>query len=238
MIPKIQFDPVLTVRQAWEVFKANAGVHIAVFFLMFILQAVFSALSEKNATFLLLYVIVSMLVTLFLTGYAIRSVRKDVISINEVFSHSVSVGKIIQLFLFYLVAIILIIGLFLVVSFLFLGRIAFWEIATTVEMPGGFVMFLLTLFVLLIYLSLRLMFTVYFIVDQNQNFITAMESSWKVTKGEFLRLFFLWILMFFMGIAGFLLFVIGLLVAIPVIYFAQAVAYEILRQKLAPEMQE
>lgn len=76
-----------------------------------------------------------------------------------------------------------------------------------------------------IFFAVRLQFVTYFIVDKKQDFVTAIKSSWKHTKGEFWNLFLLGVLFFLITILGVLALVVGLLVAIPTTFLAHAYVY-------------
>ncbi|HEY3375749.1 MAG TPA: hypothetical protein VGK02_11925 [Candidatus Aquicultor sp.] len=82
-----------------------------------------------------------------------------------------------------------------------------------------------------IILAIRLQFYMYLIVDKNAGAIEALQQSWNMTKGLTGRLFLFGSLLFLIEILGVLALGVGILVAIPVIYLAQAYVYRILADR-------
>lgn len=66
------------------------------------------------------------------------------------------------------------------------------------------------------------------IVEKNLSGIDALKYSWNLTRGNGLSLFGLAILTFLIAVAGLLALVVGLIVAIPVVWLAQLIAYRYL----------
>ena len=66
------------------------------------------------------------------------------------------------------------------------------------------------------------------IVEKNLSGIEALKYSWNLTRGNGLSLFGLAILTFLIVIAGLLALIVGLIVAIPVVWLAQLIAYRYL----------
>ncbi|WP_420880765.1 hypothetical protein [Rhodococcus sp. (in: high G+C Gram-positive bacteria)] len=86
-------------------------------------------------------------------------------------------------------------------------------------------------FVLLVIPGLILMFltwwTLEFVVDQNQDAITAIKSSFRAISSNWGMLLLLAITLFFLNILGVLLCLVGLLVTVPVSIIASTYAYRV-----------
>lgn len=94
-------------------------------------------------------------------------------------------------------------------------------------------------FVLLVIPGLILMFltwwTLEFVVDQDQDAITAIKSSFRAISSNWGTLLLLAITLFFLNVLGVLLCVVGLLVTIPVSIIASTYAYRVtVRGPVAP----
>lgn len=76
-----------------------------------------------------------------------------------------------------------------------------------------------------IYVGIRLHFYKYFIVDKGMGPIEALQASWDLTKGEFLNLLGLVILLFLANFLGVLCLGVGLFVSLPTTMVAHAAAY-------------
>lgn len=76
-----------------------------------------------------------------------------------------------------------------------------------------------------IILIIRLQFFVYLIVDKNAGAIEAIQQSWEMTKGKTGNLFLFGLLLFAIEVAGLIALGVGLLVAAPVAFLAQAYVY-------------
>lgn len=82
------------------------------------------------------------------------------------------------------------------------------------------------------WLSYRLVFAPFIQMDENPpGPIESIKRSWALTRGSWWRIFGLALLMALIAIAGLCLCGVGLIAAIPVIYFAFAHAYEQLRAR-------
>lgn len=69
-----------------------------------------------------------------------------------------------------------------------------------------------------IYLSLRLEFFIFFIVEEDAGIIESLRRSWKITKGHILQLFFLRLIMIAIATIGLMIFIVGIFFAMPIIF--------------------
>jgi uncharacterized membrane protein len=81
-----------------------------------------------------------------------------------------------------------------------------------------------------IYLTVKLFFYMYLVLDRKMNGIDALKMSYEITTGHFKPLFFFLLALFVINLLGLALFGIGLLVTIPVTSIAAVHVY----RKLAP----
>lgn len=76
-----------------------------------------------------------------------------------------------------------------------------------------------------------LLFAPYIVLDKRMNAIAALKESMAITKGNWWNVLTLLLISFGVIILGVLALVVGLLVAIPVVYFATVHAYRVLSAK-------
>jgi len=86
-----------------------------------------------------------------------------------------------------------------------------------------------------IYIASRLLLMPAFIIDKDQSFDQALQSSWNATKENSSKIFLWLLLSFFLAIIGVLALIVGLLVAIPVITLSMAYIYVKLTDEITPE---
>lgn len=165
-------------------------------------QIVFSVLNSifKNASFVLFIVkliswFVGVVVSIGLIKIALSFVSGTKAKIEDLFSGYKNYGLVFNYFLGSLITGIIIIG----------GLIL-------LILPG-------------IYFAVKLQFVTYFIVDKKQDFVTAIKSSWNVTRGEFWNLFLLGFLLFGIFMLGVVALVLGLFIAIPTMLLVHAYVY-------------
>ena len=218
--------------RGWEIFKQNALQHIGVFFLVIIIWSFFSTklnpqfnmmLKEESmhASFghgnvspfwFILNFIIQIVITLFITGYALDNVRGKYNGIGSVFSKYIKGKLMLNIFIYsILISLVSIILLAPGLLILLAGK-------------GGGSIWLLIGLLLFFYITLRLFFVNYLIVD-GYDFADALKISWQKTRpyiGEIILFIIIAVALFFLGL---LVLVIGLLVTIPIIYLAQTVFY-------------
>lgn len=68
--------------------------------------------------------------------------------------------------------------------------------------------------------------------DQDLPFFDAFKKSWQMTKGSFFSIFWLGILLALINLLGFCCCFVGLFITVPLTYFAQAVIYLTLKDKM------
>lgn len=85
-----------------------------------------------------------------------------------------------------------------------------------------------------IIVALRYSLISYYIVDKNQGVTEAMRSSWEATRDSTWNLFLLYLVFGVIGIVACIPLFLGLLIALPVIFIAQAYVYRQLSSHAAP----
>lgn len=97
--------------------------------------------------------------------------------------------------------------------------------------------YILIFFVLVaasVYLSIRLYFSPYLVVDKKLGPINSFRNSWRMTRGSFWKLLGLSIALGLLIFAGLALLVVGLLVALPVALVASGYVYRRLEGEYVP----
>lgn len=117
---------------------------------------------------------------------------------------------------------------------------SFWGILVVTSLVSGILTFFGILALILpgIYLAVAFTFAIPFALYSGTDFWTSLELSRKLITMNWWKFFGFVIVLFFFNIAGFLCFFVGMLVTIPVSYFAiYAVFEELTRDALAePEV--
>jgi uncharacterized membrane protein len=86
---------------------------------------------------------------------------------------------------------------------------------------GGFILLVIPG----IYFAIKYCFVPYLVIDKNAGIKEAFQTSAKMTQGIMWKLLGLGILQIFIVFAGLLLFFIGLFIALPIVYIADAYIY-------------
>lgn len=87
---------------------------------------------------------------------------------------------------------------------------------------GGIILFIIPGIII----SIRLSFLPFVMVDGEHDPIKALKKSWKITKGNGMKLFLFYFVQVFVVLLGVLALVLGVFVAIPVIYLANVFVYK------------
>jgi hypothetical protein len=87
----------------------------------------------------------------------------------------------------------------------------------------------------LIYMSVRLAFNRYFVIDRNSGPLEAIKLSYKATKGQVIELIIFQLALFGINLLGALLLFVGLLFTIPLTMVASAMVYRQLASNIDPE---
>lgn len=98
---------------------------------------------------------------------------------------------------------------------------------------SGFLAFIFVsiFFLLMIFISLKLMFFDISVLDRRVGPIEGLKTSWRITKGNWWRIFLLLILLFFIHLAGVLALGVGVLFTVPFSFFALKIStYQFLSQ--------
>lgn len=193
-------------NKSWELFKAQAGMLVALIFvyvltssvLSFIRQEYFHEYDFTSILFTILYYIINLILSLGLVRIAINVVDEKRVDLDLLFSERNGTLLLHYFFGGFFIAIVVIIG------FVFL------------IIPG-------------IYLMLRLQFFQYALIEQEQaDFWIAINESWEMTKGKVWDLLAIAVCCFLIIILGILAFLVGIFVAYPLVLIIYAVVFRIL----------
>ncbi|GEM_PF-4753629 len=239
------FSATEALKNGWEVFKANILKHIIVIigasFISFLvsiltnpqLKTTLSAFASGNLeeisnlsgqpmaspNFLMMFVsfIIQILIGLFVYSYSVEAVKNPQAGINEIIGKYLTGKKILNYVLATIFISIIAMGLtFIFVPFAFLSG----------KLMG---ILLLIYFVFMIYVMIRVMFLTYFILENDDNAIDAIQHSWVYTKNKVGQLFLL--ILIFLGLSILSIFTLGLafIIVIPLMYLTTAVAYYMIK---------
>ena len=212
---KITASEALT--KAWEIFKQNALQHLGIFLLLIFILAIFQSLS-KNVVMSIINFIVEFLVAIFIYGYSLDVIRGEYKGLNAVINKYFTQEKMLNFLIYYVIVL-------LVAAILLLPMIFIIFFGATFNKYLGLLMAALGSVAIFLIMA-RLFFAPFYIVDKGMNGIDALSRSWQDTRpyfGEILLLLLLQIVLIFVGL---LACGIGVLVAIPVVYFMQTLFYD------------
>lgn len=229
------FDIGEVLRESWGLFKKNWQGLLVVFATMLavsIVPGILSSIFQKSLPWLSILISIVSWVLSLVTGMGIVKVALDVVSekgaeVAELFF----VLKDRKLILKYVGTSVLLSALLLPALVLFaivvfvtsgLGQ----QVSTTVMIAMTVVLALLA-----IYVSVRLQFWMYVLVESGTWGRDALGKSWKMTKGMVLKLILFALALFVVNLAGMLLLLVGLLVTVPVSMLAMAVVYRKLEMR-------
>lgn len=225
------FSPILAIKYGWETFWKNPGFILGVF-LLTILPVVFfglmiaavmpaptieqTNLGELETKFrdLFLFQIVFGIIALFLNIGVLKTILNFVETGKGNFNDILTPIKQPKLLINYLGAILIIMIGFVV---FFLG---------TIFITFGIgIIFIVPL---TWYLMLRLGFFPFYIIDKGSKPIEAFKTCWNDTKGNFLNILGLYVLIAVVSCLGGLALGVGLLVTTPVCMLATIYAYKMI----------
>jgi len=173
----------------------------------------------------------------------LNSLENKPVSINYIFHYFHLLGKYIQgLLLFYLIMLIFSIPALLLLYFVggseiftiiinSIGDPYFQELINSyIDMNQLLIVFIMIIIPFL-YLSIRLLFWNYFIIDQNNNGYMSIIKSWKLTKNKELEILSYIFILLIINIIG-LLSIVGMCFTIPFSYVFLCKYYQILNASL------
>jgi len=223
---------VTAVSQAWQVFKKDPLRHIGVFLLALLIYFILTMFWPAGIN-TVVNILLAPALALFLYGYALDSVREEYEDLGSTFKKYLTANKYVQGLLAYL-AILIIAGI-LISPILYnmykniailpaqnpqaLQNMHFSSPSGTMALLGIIGM------ALFIYISLRLLFTYFFIADKDYSFVDAFKASWEATKSHVWELFILFLIVVGLTMLGVLAFGVGLIIVLPIIYLSYAVFY-------------
>ncbi len=218
---------------SWETFKKNwkyfLGLEIVFLLVSFVpsavLQKVFANNVALNIPIQILLYLYSLVLAAGLTKILLSVIDGKFLPTREIFTHYRLVWP---LFITSIVVGFLILLLMLPAVIIFFG-------VSTILSQNAFGPFLTVILgvafaVWVIYVSLRLFFWQYVVIDKNPGVQAAIRTAWNMTKGAVWPLFLFGLLAILVTLLGALLLGVGLLVTIPVVQVATVYLYKKLSQ--------
>ncbi len=226
------------IKRAWETVKANLLTFVAAAAILFVINTVFNvvtSVAEKNhmplesGVLTLVTALISLVVGVAVTTALIRIARGAPVTIQTLSISSSQVFRFIGVSL--LVGLIMLAVVLPVVGAGFLLGITSFvgDIDSNII---AFVAILIAAVIFIVYISIRLMFAKYIVLDGATGVVAAIKQSWNLTSGNIWTIIKLGLIAILVALLGLIALVVGLLVAVPVIALAYAYLYvEISAQK-------
>lgn len=209
------FSPTEAIKFGWETFKKNPGFLIGLVVILYAIEFGVSILfaplyGNHNASVSLVFLVnvISSVISIVISLGFIKALLNLVDKGKGNFADLYSEFSNVKLLVNYVLGSI-IVSVAILIGFILL------------IIPG-------------IYLSLRLVFFTYFLVDKNMGAMEAVQASWKATSGNVINLIIFGFLGVGLTILGALALLVGLLVAIPVLMVASTYVYKMLSQQAVP----
>ena len=213
--------------EAFNVYKKNANFLINIGFLMFSIQIILPSLASNvvgggGAIYVLYqcgYMILSTGVSLGIIIQMLRMIRGgEPERISHVFNYFHKIpanlfGSFIIISSFALMSILF----FMVILGVNMDLIAEMDFEMMLgENPSGLIVGMLIGFgIMIVYLSIKTHFFIYFIMDKNLGPLMALKKSFLATNGLEAELFIIWSLLACLNLMGAVLYMLGLLFTLP-----------------------
>ena len=223
----MKFDKREAVKVGWEVFKKNWKFLFLVGAIVFIFSSVLNAVVQSMPDSLwplslligIFSWILGITMSIGLLKINVKAVDEEQLRFSDLYSHY-------RLFFKYLVAQFLSGMAALFPSMLLIGGVVLAASnSNTVFIVVGLLLSLIGV-LLLIVVSTRLMFALYFVADREMGPVDALRASWSATRGEVVNLILFGLRLFAVVVIGLLALVVGVFVAIPVTTLATAYVYK------------
>jgi hypothetical protein len=229
---EITFKISQKIKEAWKLYKENLGNIILFIVAMFVFQLIVSFLFKGGQTESFLSSLVKTYVSFFFSFLLIKSTidMVDGKSFNPLskenlldFSGFWNFLKI-NLLLMLCVAPVFIISLLAVFLLAILGK--------------SFVIIVMILaFIIFTYIGIRLLPSIYLVIDKNQGARKSIIESWNMTKGYFWFIFGKVIVIQLFVLLGFIALLIGGIITYPIGMMVTVMLYrELLKNKITPEI--
>ena len=213
--------------ESFNVYKKNVNFLINIGFLMFTIQIIVPSLSSSlvgssGAIYILYqvgYMILSTGISLGIIIQMLRMIRGgEPESISHIFGYFHKIpanllGSFIIISSFALMSILF----FMVILGVNMDLIAEMDFEMMLgENPSGLIIGMLIGFgIMIVYLSIKTHFFIYFIMDKNLGPLMALKKSFLATNGLEAELFIIWSLLACLNLMGAVLYMLGLLFTLP-----------------------
>ncbi len=163
------------------------------------------------------YFLVSLLLSIFIYGYALDNVRGEYNGIGDVINKYYTSNKIIH-FLLYGIIMIMLLGI-IVAPFLlaYAGKGMSMGVAAILS---------LIILVILLYIYVRFFYAPFYIIDKGMGAIDALSASWRKSKDNIWDIVWLYILSLLLGLLGLIMLLVGIILMMPIIYFMEGDFYD------------
>lgn len=185
----------------------------------------------------LVFGIVGWLVNLLMNAGRIKifaqMTRGEDVEVNQLFAYKHVLARLVGASFLLGLVYLLILGVFGVIA-----AVLFFSLYQTnvAAFASGLILLGLIWLVTFIYISIRLQYLNFVIVDQNTSIGEGFSQAFAITKGQVGPLVVLGIAVVLLNIAGLLMFGLGLLITIPVTIISQAYVYNVLANKEPKEV--
>lgn len=219
------------IKRAWETVKANLLTFVAAAAILFVVNTIFNAVTsvtEKNymplesGVLTLVTALISLVIGVAVTTALIRIARGAPVTTQALSFSSSQVFRFIGVSL--LVGLIMLVIVLPVVGAGFLLGVASF-VGNIDSNIIAFAAILLVAVIFIIYISIRLMFAKYIVLDGATGVVAAIKQSWNLTSGNIWTIIKLGLLSMLVVLLGALALLVGLLVAVPVVALAYAYLY-------------
>lgn len=223
-------------KESWGLFLNNWKKYVPILAVIMILSAIVDG-DGKNSSGIsgivsLMWTIIEFILVIGILNASLKVVRGISIKWADFWQPkylfkilATAVLFAIPIFLIFMVAFG---GLFLVLGNSVINILVASSVDPFILAEYAFAISLALIFVtiaVLVY-STRLYFYQFVVIDQGYFGIKALKESWNMTKGKAMKIFWLIVAIVIINILGVMLFFFGLLISLPLTFFALAYTYE------------
>lgn len=219
------------IKRAWATVTANLLTFVAAAAVLLTVQIIFSAVtsvSEKNemspelGVLTLVTTLASLVIGVAVTTALIRIARGAPVTMQAL---SISLSQVLRF-----VGVNILIGLIMLALVIPIVGVAILLGITSFagEMDNSVIAFaaiLVAAVIFIVYVSIRLSFAKYVVLDGATGVVDALKQSWSITSGHIWTIVKLGLLSAFVILLGALALIIGLFIAVPIIALAYTYLY-------------
>lgn len=214
-----------TFAKSWVIVKNNLVLFSAVTFVVLALQGGISFFEQSDEFSLLsdflslIGFVLSFVVAICTTSALIKVARGE--------KPSLRLLKVNETQVLRYVAVTMLLTLVMALSAipLLILLVIFFGMSSLPVNAGGFIIGIILATAVIVYTNIRLIFSLYLVIDEKTGIVDSLKASWKMTKGMVWEIILFGLAAIPIVLLGLLAFIVGILVAIPVIALAFAILY-------------